>query len=93
MPPHSALPYVNGGSSSEVDDVEMVDSDDLYSDGELRYQVMGPDTQHPDVTRVATVAGPVLPEPTARHPIIHVRRHNVYPIPPTRREAILNRTK
>ncbi|KAK3890305.1 hypothetical protein Pcinc_005688 [Petrolisthes cinctipes] len=74
--PHSVLPYVNGNGgasrSSEEDDVEMVDSDDLNSDGELRYQVMGPDTQHPDVTRVATVAGPVLPEPPAQHPVIRV---------------------
>ncbi|KAK3890309.1 hypothetical protein Pcinc_005691 [Petrolisthes cinctipes] len=33
---------------------------------------MGPDTQHPDVTRVATVAGPALPEPPAQHPVIRV---------------------
>ncbi|KAK3869011.1 hypothetical protein Pcinc_025650 [Petrolisthes cinctipes] len=74
--PHSVLPYVNGNGgafrSSEEDDVEMVDSDELNSDGELRYQVMGPDKQHPDVTRVATVAGPVLPEPPAQHPVIRV---------------------
>ncbi|KAK4315744.1 hypothetical protein Pmani_013050 [Petrolisthes manimaculis] len=72
--PHSVLPYVNVGASrsSEENDVETVDSDNLNSDGELRYQVMGPDTQHPDVTHVAIVADPVLPEPAAQHPIIRV---------------------